>query len=456
MTSDQASRPRDVVALGITAGWLAAVIAPLSTNNQTELFVDGTLGAARVAFFAALAVAALALLSRRVGSHMQRYNFALCLAALSALVGIANWMLDALGNETPALLVATFALTGIVAMLIQPSWDIDLKAATRKGGPLVITAVALLMYILAQFSPAFVRRPIGSVIPLIVVLLNRPLALRPERQQDSGTLHGDERLPWDYTAAIFLLFVSGHTFNGTAELGAFVQPLTMCLASMLGISLGVAAVTWVARPGAGNECYFFIGCSLIMALSVLIQGVMSLSAVGTELLTGGFGAGLHIAVFASDYALFGLVWMGKPLQNDAMSADAPRDCVIMNLGISGGTLLGMIVGSGAAASFLSLAFSLGGLLLLGMQAGRTSSRPNSQVTSALVDSALLVLSEQHGLSSREEEVLELWTAGHHLDYVAETLCISKNTVKTHVKHIYGKMGVANREELIQLVERAHK
>lgn len=37
-------------------------------------------------------------------------------------------------------------------------------------------------------------------------------------------------------------------------------------------------------------------------------------------------------------------------------------------------------------------------------------------------------------------------------YICETCFISKNTVDTHLKHIYDKMGVRSKQGLIDLVE----
>jgi LuxR family transcriptional regulator, maltose regulon positive regulatory protein len=50
------------------------------------------------------------------------------------------------------------------------------------------------------------------------------------------------------------------------------------------------------------------------------------------------------------------------------------------------------------------------------------------------------------LSDRELEVLRLLIAGQSYDEIAQVLVISQNTVKTHVKNIYGKLEVSHRRE----------
>ena len=42
--------------------------------------------------------------------------------------------------------------------------------------------------------------------------------------------------------------------------------------------------------------------------------------------------------------------------------------------------------------------------------------------------------------------------GHTGAYIEKQLFISKNTVKTHLNHIYAKTKTANREELLELLE----
>lgn len=56
------------------------------------------------------------------------------------------------------------------------------------------------------------------------------------------------------------------------------------------------------------------------------------------------------------------------------------------------------------------------------------------------------MAEDHGLSSRELEILELIATGVSNKEIAEALSISSNTVKVHLKNIYSKIGVSSRTE----------
>lgn len=57
-----------------------------------------------------------------------------------------------------------------------------------------------------------------------------------------------------------------------------------------------------------------------------------------------------------------------------------------------------------------------------------------------------------GLTRREEEVLLLMMQGQTLSHIGEELFIADSTIKTHTRHIYRKMGVANRQELSDFVK----
>ena len=64
------------------------------------------------------------------------------------------------------------------------------------------------------------------------------------------------------------------------------------------------------------------------------------------------------------------------------------------------------------------------------------------------------VSERFGLSDREAEVLVLLTRGRTIDQISQELCVSFNTAKSHVRHVYTKTGVHTRKELFSLVREA--
>lgn len=57
-----------------------------------------------------------------------------------------------------------------------------------------------------------------------------------------------------------------------------------------------------------------------------------------------------------------------------------------------------------------------------------------------------------GLTAREAEILGLLVRGRTLPYIANELFVTTGTVKTHVRHIYEKALVNNRQELLDKVE----
>ncbi|WP_165053610.1 helix-turn-helix transcriptional regulator [Adlercreutzia sp. ZJ176] len=62
------------------------------------------------------------------------------------------------------------------------------------------------------------------------------------------------------------------------------------------------------------------------------------------------------------------------------------------------------------------------------------------------------VSSRYGLTTRETEVMELIARGHSGPAIAEMLFISENTMRTHSKRIYAKLGIHKKQELIVLLE----
>lgn len=62
------------------------------------------------------------------------------------------------------------------------------------------------------------------------------------------------------------------------------------------------------------------------------------------------------------------------------------------------------------------------------------------------------LRTKHGLTAREIDVALLIARGRSKTFIANELFISENTVRTHSKNVYAKLGIHSREELISLFE----
>lgn len=64
------------------------------------------------------------------------------------------------------------------------------------------------------------------------------------------------------------------------------------------------------------------------------------------------------------------------------------------------------------------------------------------------------VSSEYKLSGREAEVLRYLAKGRNAQFISEELFISAYTVKTHIYHIYQKLGVNSQQELITIVDAA--
>ena len=67
-----------------------------------------------------------------------------------------------------------------------------------------------------------------------------------------------------------------------------------------------------------------------------------------------------------------------------------------------------------------------------------------------LDEMVARIAAKGGLSARETEVLGYLTRGRSQPYIRDALVLSKNTVASHVKHIYQKLNVHSRQELLDL------
>lgn len=70
------------------------------------------------------------------------------------------------------------------------------------------------------------------------------------------------------------------------------------------------------------------------------------------------------------------------------------------------------------------------------------------------EGTVVSIGKSRGLTERETEILLLLAKGRNSVFLQEYFVVSKNTIKTHIKHIYRKIDIHSQQELIDLIERA--
>ena len=188
-----------------------------------------------------------------------------------------------------------------------------------------------------------------------------------------------------------------------------------------------------------------------------------LSALGVIVRTLPFGGASEASVFLGTcgFSLVNyLVWI--VMLEKAFSRKLPVLGLLASLwmasyvGVLGGQLLALAWPFGAELlNYLALSALLAASLLLVSMNGKLTVSPAVLVAPEAAPTAQRAaeIAEVAKLSPRETEILAIWLAGHNASYIEDTLHISRNTVKTHLKHIYQKTGVESKEELLCLGER---
>ena len=264
-----------------------------------------------------------------------------------------------------------------------------------------------------------------------------------------------------------LFFVGGfflsYEFNGTQKTAHFVgthvfseQIGGTALASVsylvLMLVLMVIVVGAYLRPGVSLP-----GIAFVVLLAVTFFSLPARTPFPFPLLA----AGASILFFVTCFALF------RVLGEMRSCCDARRlFCSMMLASSSGGlcgALLAFFVLSNTEMAFYDQFFSVfPAILVLAVVAILILLRKcivvlfrkdvlRERLDASRLEDRCKVVAERYGLTKKESEVLEYLSKGRNVPYIAEALFISNSTAKTHVLHIYRKVGVSSRQDLLDFV-----
>lgn len=359
------------------------------------------------------------------------------------------------------------------------------------------------------FAPGAVKWAALAVLPVVSVLMLRPLVLpvfariaRAESPADLAITNPLSFLPFTnrmfvtilmFSAALgFVITYAAQDGNPTPFIYAAAPVAVVAMAVMVrrrtspdalygvayvlvlaGLLLvsaapsGTVAASSVANAllNAGSDVFSLVvwfmaasigGRSPIAALPVLMAWRIA-SSLGTELgaLSGHAVNGINdlapalaptfvaavVLVFATYHFFTGRTFsfdrtlLGVEPFRAVVADDAPPGSGALSAGAAGPGAAGSVVAAGSSC----------------VPDADRSGGPGGPAGSP-IDRACAGLTEECGLTPREAQVLGLLARGRNVAYIQEELTLSRNTVKSYVASVYGKLGVHSHQELIDLVE----
>lgn len=116
---------------------------------------------------------------------------------------------------------------------------------------------------------------------------------------------------------------------------------------------------------------------------------------------------------------------------------------------------GALVSKLAAGVLAVIALAAAFVLFVVLRRVTASSDGRSSVDAAAARSqALARYFERAGLTQREREIAVLYCQGRSTPYISDELFISETTVKTHIRHLYAKLDVHNKQDLLSAADKA--
>lgn len=242
----------------------------------------------------------------------------------------------------------------------------------------------------------------------------------------------------------------GHYGYGTTS------PFMVTLSQLIAIVFFVAAYCWsfVLKRDLDLEG-LWRAAFLWLALAVAVSAVLDLAPLSQAFTSAAFEAGNFLLCFSiTAYCHHTKLAVGSVVAFGNLPFVFSQWVIRALVGFD--VISGM---STVATSLLFVALLATVVILIpggSSDAELMASGLNGPVPSRLFDEdrdrpVLARLAAEHGLTDREVEVVRHICYGRTKQYIAQTMCLSENTIRTYSHRAYQKLGVHNRGELQNLV-----
>ncbi len=446
-----------------------------------------------------LVLGAAAVLRRR---NLARATTAL-VGAVALAVGLALYGLVPLDEAANPMVMVAAGLVGAGDTLLLLAWGRAFMRHTPKESLFCValaypvgSAAATLVVGLAPLAAALVCAVVCGLASAGLALCENPgpsqapAAHGPLAAQEPGTLRDALSFLWKpVLAALLCAFITGAANTAGAGMGLASAGYVLSGSVLIGLAL-VAAVCLPTRPFNLRQFYqVFIPLAAIVILCIpfldfdalpggahlayVLNGCgFSLLDIATVSALATCAYVLRIpsdAVFGLERLLGALVMFAGAQLQPAFSETGMRTVCALAIAVFLGAVVVSLVRAAAPYSAVPAAVRQPqeqvGVGERGQGTPATACTSDGRVTPAdqtqeaaptspaLDDAACCqALAQSGGLSPRETQVLGYLIRGRGSTFISQELCISVQTVKTHTKHIYEKLDVHSREDLLTLVE----
>jgi DNA-binding CsgD family transcriptional regulator len=391
------------------------------------------------------------------------------LTTVAVLGAISSALTFIAAGRFNVLVIICVGIMGLASGSLILLWAISLKSLSHLQSHSQIVSVAVVssyvIFVLILNLPAGLSASVAIALPCLAIAGIRMMnsqshaltyqTLSPVRLKDKPSLSLNTLLQLLVFGLILGIVNTKLTFDLNAQMltgGAVVIAITI-----LGILYALASI--LANRTELDLLKRVITPLMAIGLLLLTQFTLSVSVV--------FAAAFVIAGYCAA-EIFCWISCTQQVSEEQGVAEVLKAFGIGQFSKSLGLALGISTGaflSGALANWIPfLLFAIFILLVIfaAFSGGSTErskqpegASPSYSATELLKMAARensSIISNKHGLTSRESEVLELLIQGRTAEAIAKELCITLNTAKSHKRHIYSKLMIHSHEDLLALVE----
>lgn len=365
------------------------------------------------------------------------------------------------GTGNAAIFYASSFLTGVGTALLLTFWGrlygmVDGKQAGTRMALSVLFAVLLCLSVIG--APLEIRPIIVSTFPVLSACCLHfaskciPVqAKKPEKK----FIH----FPLKLTAALFACGLTCGVVMRICMLSSETYLLAerALLLAQAGVGFLIIGMMTIRKANVDFDNMYWIILPL-MGLGLLLLPILGSdnSIVTFTLVRAGYGL------------LDALVWVALSTVALQTGVDTARLFCGFRLALDSGVLCGNLIGyaiQGASSQHIAIVSAALVFLLMVVFTVAFNHKDvetiwgimaNSKAEMSRWNAACAKIAEDYDLTNREHEVMVLIAQGRSANYIADEFGVSASTIQTHSKHLYKKLDIHSRQNLISLIEDVRK